>query len=42
MLVVAAFSLAIYYWAQATKLPREEVLDLVSRQAAPSQQVRRR
>jgi amino acid transporter len=39
MLVVAAFSLAIYYWAQATKLPREEVLDLVNRQAAsPPQQ----
>jgi amino acid transporter len=35
MLVVAAFSLAIYYWAQATKLPRQEMMDLVSRQAAP-------
>jgi amino acid transporter len=33
MLVVAGFSLAIYYWAQATKLPRHEMLDLVERQA---------
>jgi amino acid transporter len=35
MLVVAAFSLAIFYWAQATKLPRAEMLDLVARQSAP-------
>jgi hypothetical protein len=34
MLVVAAFSLAIYYWAQRTKLPRREMLDLVGRQSA--------
>jgi amino acid transporter len=33
MLVVAGFSLIIYYWAMATKLPREEMLDLVKRQA---------
>ena len=33
MLVVAGFSLAIYYWAQATKLPRHEMLNLVERQA---------
>ena len=33
MLVVAAFSLAIYYWAMRTKLPREEMLELVNRQA---------
>ena len=32
MIVVAAFSLVIYYWAMATKLPREEVLNLVERQ----------
>ncbi len=32
MLVTAGFSLAIYYWAMATKLPREEMLALVSRQ----------
>jgi amino acid transporter len=35
IVVVAAFSLVIYFWAQATKLPREEMLDLVGRQAAP-------
>ena len=33
MLIVAAFSLAIYYWAMYTKLPREEMLLLVNRQA---------
>jgi amino acid transporter len=33
MVVVAAFSLAIYYWAQATRLPREEMLNLVGRQS---------
>ncbi len=32
--VVAVFSLIIYYWAQATKLSREEMLNLVGRQAA--------
>jgi hypothetical protein len=32
MVVVAGFSLAIYYWAMATKLPREEMQLLVSRQ----------
>ena len=35
MLVVAVFSLVIYYWAMATRLPRDEMLDLVNRQAAP-------
>jgi amino acid transporter len=34
MLVVAAFSLVIYYWAQAVRAPRKEVLDLVARQSA--------
>jgi amino acid transporter len=34
MLVVAIFSLIIYYWAQATKLPREEMMLLVEKQAA--------
>jgi amino acid transporter len=34
MLVVALFSLGIYYWAQATKLPKEEMLLLVEKQAA--------
>jgi amino acid transporter len=33
MLVVAAFSLVIYYWAQAVRLPREEMMNLVERQA---------
>jgi hypothetical protein len=33
MLVVAAFSLVIYFWAQAVKLPREEMMNLVERQA---------
>ena len=34
MLVVAAFSLAIFYWAQATRLKRADMLDLVARQSA--------
>jgi hypothetical protein len=34
MLVVAAFSLVIFFWAQAVKLPREEMLYLVGRQSA--------
>jgi len=34
MLVVALFSLVIYYWAQATKLPKEEMQLLVEKQAA--------
>ncbi len=33
MLVVAGFSLIIYYWAQATRLRRDEMLNLVNRQA---------
>jgi amino acid transporter len=33
MAVVAGFSLIIYYWAQRVRLPREEMLDLVNRQA---------
>jgi amino acid transporter len=32
ILVVAAFSLIIYYWAMYTKLPRDEMLNLVGRQ----------
>jgi amino acid transporter len=41
MLVVAVFSLVIYYWAMAVKLPRQEMLDLVGRQAGegPEEQV---
>jgi len=34
MLVVAVFALIIYYWAQASKLPKEEMLVLVEKQAA--------
>jgi amino acid transporter len=34
MVIVAGFSLVIYFWAMATRLPREEMLDLVNRQAA--------
>jgi amino acid transporter len=33
MVVVAGFSLIIYYWAQAARLPREEMLNLVGRQS---------
>ena len=33
MLVVAVFSLIIYYWARATCLPKREMLDLVARQS---------
>jgi hypothetical protein len=32
MLIVAAFSVAIYFWAMATRLPRDEMLLLVNRQ----------
>jgi amino acid transporter len=34
MVVVAVFSLIIYYWAMRTKLPRDEMLRLVGAQAA--------
>jgi amino acid transporter len=34
MLIVAAFSLAIFYWAQWSKLPRQEVERLVELQSA--------
>ena len=33
MLVVAVFSLVIYYWAMATRLPTAEMLNLVERQS---------
>ena len=35
--VVTLFSLVIYYWAQAVRAPREEVLELVGRQSAPAE-----
>jgi amino acid transporter len=34
--IVAVFCLVIYYWAMATKLSREEMLDLINRQAVHS------
>ena len=34
MLIVAVFGVAIYYWAMITRLPREEMLNLVERQGA--------
>ncbi len=34
MLVVAIFSLVIFFWAQATRLPKAEMLALVEKQAA--------
>ncbi|MBV9093726.1 MAG: APC family permease, partial [Streptosporangiaceae bacterium] len=33
MLIVAAFALAIYYWAMRTKLPKTEMMELVARQS---------
>ncbi|HZC40481.1 MAG TPA: hypothetical protein VE343_07385, partial [Streptosporangiaceae bacterium] len=38
MLIVAVFSLVIYYWAMAVRAPREEVLELVARQSAPAEE----
>jgi len=37
MVIVAAFSLVIYFWAMATKLPRDEMMNLVARQSAPAE-----
>jgi len=37
MLVVAGFSVAIYFWAMATKLPRDEMLLLVNKQGGESE-----
>jgi hypothetical protein len=37
---VAGFSLIIYYWAMKVKLPREQVLDLVNRQAGEAPEPR--
>jgi amino acid transporter len=36
MLVVVGFSLIIYLWAYLSRLPRQETLDLVARQAGPA------
>jgi hypothetical protein len=35
LLIVIAFSLVIYFWAQAVRLPKEEMLELVGRQSGP-------
>jgi hypothetical protein len=37
MLVVAVFSLAIWFWAMRTKLPREEMLLLVNKQSGDNE-----
>jgi amino acid transporter len=40
IVTVAGFSLIIYYWAMAVKLPREEMLELVNRQAGETPEPR--
>jgi amino acid transporter len=40
MVTVAGFSLIIYYWAMWAKLPRNEMLDLVNRQAGEAPEPR--
>ena len=40
LLVVAGFSLIIYYWAQATRLSRNEMLNLVNRQSGETPEPR--
>ena len=37
MLIVAAFSVAIYFWAMYTRLPRDEMLVLVNRQSGENE-----
>jgi ABC-type dipeptide/oligopeptide/nickel transport system permease component len=34
LLIIAAFSLVIYFWAVAVRLPREDMLELVNEQSA--------
>ena len=34
MVIVAVFCLVIYYWAIFTRLPREEMMELVAKQSA--------
>jgi amino acid transporter len=41
MLIVAGFSLVIYYWAMALRAPREEVLLLVNRQSGVTEEAAR-
>ena len=40
LLVVAGFSLIIYYWAQAVRLSRQEMLNLVNRQSGEAPEPR--
>ncbi len=42
LLIVAVFTLVIYYWAQAVKLPKTEMLNLVERQSGeePPERIR--
>ena len=40
IVVVAAFSLIIYFWAQRVRLPRAEMLELVNRQAGEAPEPR--
>jgi amino acid transporter len=42
MVIVAGFSLVIYFWAMATRLPREEMMNLVERQSGeePPERIR--
>ncbi len=37
--IIAAFSLVIYYWAMAVKLPREEMLEIVGEQSGEPEPV---
>ncbi len=39
ILVVVAFSVAIYFWAMATKLPRDEMLLLVNKQGGGEEEL---
>ena len=38
-MAVAGFSLVIYYWAMAVKLPKEEMLNLVGKQAGQASEL---
>ena len=40
MVVVAGFSLIIYFWAKRVRLSRNEMLDLVNRQAGEAPEPR--
>ena len=40
ILAVAGFSLIIYFWAMRVKLPREEMMNLVNRQAGEAPEPR--